>query len=142
MNEMIAQEVLNHQLNGIMFHSDMVDLFITLDIPKLERIQESQLIEESKNHVRTKQIIFKNTGKLICAKASERQEVTFHIAETQEEKLTIVKQAIQKWRAWEYQTMVLYVNACEKEPECKLWCELKRAVEKEIHNIDKMLGSR
>ena len=46
MNEVLAQEVLNHQLNGIMLHAGMLDLFIELDMPKLERIQEHQLIDE------------------------------------------------------------------------------------------------
>ena len=54
MNELLAQEVLNHQLEGIMFHAGMLDLFISLGLKKLERIQEHQLIDEIKTHVKTK----------------------------------------------------------------------------------------
>lgn len=141
MNELVAQEILNHQLNGIMLHSDMLDLFTFLDLNKLACIQERQLIEEIKTHIRTKRTVFNNTGKLLHAKPDTRQDLSVPTIETQEEKLSLAKQAIQKWRTWEYQTLTVYINACEKESECKLWCELKRTVEKEICNIDKMLGN-
>lgn len=139
MNEVIAQEVLNHQLNGIMLHAGMLDLFITLDLPKLERIQERQLIDEIKTHVRTKQEFFHETGKMLKVKPDTQTDTTVSAVETKTEKAALARQAVRKWRAWEVKTASMYTNACEKEPECKLWKRLRRDVDHEIRCIDRIL---
>ena len=139
MNEVLAQEVLNHQLNGIMLHAGMLDLFIALDMPKLERIQERQLIDEITTHVKTKREVFCCKGKMIQAKAGVAPDISIKPAETEEEKKSIARQTVRKWRDWEVKTIALYAKACQQNADCKLWAKLRRNVEKEIKNIDRIL---
>ena len=139
MNEVLAQEVLNHQLNGIMLHAGMLDLFIALDLPKLERIQERQLIDEIKTHVKTKQELFCGTGKIAKLTPAVQPELTIPATETKAEKESVARQAVRKWRAWEVKTAAMYTTAGEKEPDCRLWSKLRRNVEHEIKGIDRIL---
>lgn len=140
MNEVLAQEVLNHQLNGIMLHAGMLDLFIALDLPKLERIQERQLIDEIKTHVKTKQELFRGAGKILKATPAVQPELTIPATETKAEKNSIARQAVRKWRAWEVKTAAMYTAASEKKPDCKLWTKLRRDVDHEIKGIDRILA--
>ena len=140
MNEVLAQEVLNHQLNGIMLHAGMLDLFIELDMPKLERIQEHQLIDEIKTHVKTKQKLFRGAGKMPKAKPDIQPDVNIPNVETKAEKESVARQVTRKWREWEVKTAAMYSKAIEKEPYCKLWSKLRRNVDHEIKNIDKILN--
>ena len=139
MSEVLAQEVINHQLEGIMFHAGMLDLFISLGLKKLERIQEHQLIDEIKTHVKTKREVFCCKGKMIQAKAGVAPDISIKPAETEEEKKSIARQTVRKWREWEVKTIAVYADACKKEPACKLWQKLRHGVEREIKHIDKIM---
>lgn len=140
MNEPLAQEVLNHQLNGIMLHANMLDLFIALELPKLERIQEHQLIDEIKNHIKTKREFFSGADKMVKLTPVVQSELTISAAETKAEKKSVARQAVRKWREWEVKTIAVYAEACKKEPTCKLWQKLRQCVEREIKHIDKILN--
>lgn len=140
MNEVLAQEVLNHQLSGIMLHAGMLDLFIALDLPKLERIQERQLIDEIKTHVKTKRELFGGADKMPKLKPDVQPDVTIPAAETKAEKESVARQTVRKWREWEVKTAAMYSKAIEKEPDCRLWPKLRRNVDHEIKHIDRILN--
>lgn len=140
MNETIVQEVLNQQLSGIMLHAGMLDIFISLNLPKLERVQERQLIDEIKTHVKTKREVFGCTEKMVAAKPKITPETVIKKQMTKSETQSLVRQEIRRWRDWEVETITVYANACDKEPDCKLWQHLRKNVEHEIRFIDRLLN--
>lgn len=140
MNEIIVQDVLGQQLSGIMLHAGMLDLFIALNLPKLERVQERQLIDEIKTHVKTKREIFGCIDKMVAVKPKVTPETVIKKQMSKSETQALVRDEIRKWRKWEVETATIFANACEKEPDCKLWQKLRKNVDHEIRFIDRLLN--
>lgn len=76
MDKTKAQEILNHQLEGIMFHSDMADLAIALRKSCMVRQQKRQLLEELQSHIKTKELIYMATGELLQANPAGNKKDT------------------------------------------------------------------
>ena len=141
MDEVIAQEIINHQSTGIMFHSGLVDAFIVLELPKLEKIQRRQLLEEVEINSSTKKEVYKATGKIMQSKFGvPAADLTIKaVSESNTERMATARKCVRKWRDWEVKTIALYAKACQQNADCKLWIKLRRNVEKEIKNIDRIL---
>ena len=142
MDKTKAQEILNHQLDGIMFHSDMVDLAIALKKTRMARQQKRQLLEEMQSHIRTKELIYTATGELLQANPAGNKKILPSIPKTMPDSelacRPIVKESLDAWKRWELSTVELYECAA-KEDTCKWWKIMLRAARSELEKVTKEL---
>lgn len=112
MDKTKAQEILNHQLEGVMFHSDMVDLFIALRKPCMVRQQKRQLMEELQSHIKTKELICMATGELLQANPASNKKILPAIPKTMPNSelacRPIFKESLDAWKRWETFMVELY----------------------------------
>ena len=142
MDKTKAQEVLNHQLEGIMFHSDMVDLAIALRKPCMVRQQKRQLLEELQSHIKTKELIYMATGELLQANPAGNKKILPAIPKTMPNSELachpIFKESLDAWKRWETSTVELY-ESIAKEDTNKWWKIMLRTARKELEKVAKEL---
>lgn len=138
-------EILAHQLEGIMFHSDMVLLYTLLGDKKMCRKHYKQLFEELGTHEHTAKSMIRRYGRIIEPAPTERIEVyTSPTAPTTVEEVAELKHnAMKKWAEWEEETESLYMEMCMLQPHVEIWTKLLKDVKieiKEIHCLMKKEG--
>ena len=140
-SEVELSKVLSHQLNGIMLHFDLAMAYKMMGCKKKSRYHYKQAIEETIAHNDTNCIIIEHFHKIIKPAQEPRQRIELNVTYgmAQLEKDTAHEKAVQAWLAWEEDTADMYEHLSEQMPDCKLWCRLKRASEKEIKHIEDMM---
>lgn len=142
MDKIKAQEILNHQLEGIMFHSDMVDLAIALRKPCMVRQQKWQLLEELQSHIKTKELIYMATGELLQANPASNKKMLPAIPKTMPNselaRHPIFKESLDAWKRWETSTAELY-ESIAKEDTNKWWKIMLHAARKELAKVTREL---
>lgn len=130
-------EVLAHQLEGIMFHSDMVLLYTLLGDKKMCRKHYRQLFEELKTHELTAKNMVMRYGHIIEPLPTERIEVynSFTAPTTPEEVAELKRMSMKKWLEWEEETEELYTEMLMLQPHVEIWTELLKDVKTEIKEI-------
>lgn len=136
------QKILTHQLEGIMFHGDVVryyELFGDYKCKKREHI--CQYISEVMNHMTTSCHIIAEYGEILDALPGTinrvkifDKEVLMRPAEraVREEHAHMI---CKKWREWEESTVELYEEAAALMPECDWLKKLHRSAARELARI-------
>lgn len=133
-----AQKILNHQVEGIMFHSDMVDLFTAMGDKRLKRRHEKQVLEETCALLKTKACLYGELGTVLVpvVTAQPRGAAVKSVDDT-----TAIEwsgKALATWLTWEHDTKALYEEAAKEDSACKLWHVLLADVNKEISCIKRL----
>lgn len=136
----LDREVLNHQLEGVMFHSDMVLLYTLLNCKEMCKVHYKQLFSEMKTHTCTAKDMIKRYGRIIEAKPTEKISVytSDTVPETEEEVEKLKTLAFNEWIAWEHETKELYEKMVAMQPHVKMWTELLKDVKMELKAISRL----
>ena len=136
----LDKEVLAHQLEGVMFHSDMVLLYTLLDCKKMCEVHFKQLVLEMKAHTCTAKDMIKRYGRIIEAKPAERIIVyNSDVApSSEEEKEKLKEKAFNAWHEWEVETQKLYENMVMAQPHVDMWKKLHKDVTMELKHLSHM----
>lgn len=137
-----AQKVLDSQLGGIMFHTDMVNMFTVLGNRKMAEYQERQLDEEMHTFLNTKRYVYGLLGELILPtqKSGARLAVPVKVS-CDKECYELRCKAMATWKDWEEGVKALYETALEEDNTAffeRLLCGVRR----EIAKIKKMMELR
>ena len=122
----LDREVLAHQLEGVMFHSDMVLMYTLLGCKKMCEVHWHQLFEEMKTHTCTAKDMVKRYGRIIEAKPTEKIEVyTSDTLPDSKEGIEKLKSlAMKEWHEWELETQKLYEKMVMMQPHVTMWTKL------------------
>lgn len=136
----LDREVLNHQLEGVMFHSDMVLLYTLLNCKEMCEVHWKQLFSEMKTHTCTAKDMIKRYGRIIEARPTEKISVytSDTVPETEEEVEKLKTLALSEWLAWEHETKELYEKMVALQPHVKMWTELLKDVKMELKAISRL----
>ena len=147
MNEDIKQlwqEIISHQLKGIMFHSDaMAQYALFKDFKRMQAKHFKQLNEEMANYEVTIMMVIDKYHEIIEA-SPQLDKVIIEGAVTTRplsklERESISDKITQMWHKWESETVNLYEKALTHIPDCTLLKKLKKDAEKELSYINKLL---
>lgn len=140
MNKQDFTKVLAHQLRGIMFHSDLVQLFTLLEMKRCRKFQEHQLCEELKFYLETSNLYikeFQDIPEIGNIEKLQISESTIVAPLTESEKIKWYEKAVDMWVDWEKETFELYTEIAE-EDKSKYWkCKAKN-VERELERARKL----
>ncbi|MCQ2282389.1 MAG: hypothetical protein MJZ99_07175 [Bacteroidales bacterium] len=130
MDAVMYNEILSHQLKGIMFHSDAYGVCCLNGYKRLKRSHCLQVKEETMAFMHTR-----------CKAIEALKEIPDIPKKPQ---ITIAHDAspntiLRLWHEWETETAGLYAKAVEAEPDCKLWKDLHQAAMAELKRISYML---
>ena len=138
----LEADVLAHQIDGIMFHVDAVLLYKLIGMPKMMRIHMRHVAEESDNNLMTSCHLIGKYGEIIepakVSRDTDLTELKYAPMETHTDKAVINQKIIQAWHEWENDTKALYEDAVKEQPDCKLWSQLHKDVEKELRQVEYM----
>lgn len=136
---MNAQNVLTHQLQGVMLHHDMMLAFYTLGMLRKSKEQCRHFYCEMKNMDKTNFAVIKKTGAIVSVGQVARVKVPDVNANmTDEQKHAACKAIMDAWRKWEESTVALYNQELAADPTNTWLAKLKKAAEAEIMHIDKI----
>lgn len=118
--EAMYQKVLEHQMQGVIFHNDMMlfNAFCSLDC--YSKKHKEQTKEEQEKFEETQLYYLQNYGKILetpkfekIQVVSKQQEVMRYTPDqvTIEYRKNFLKETFQNWKKWEESTMELYL-AC------------------------------
>lgn len=130
MDAVMYNDILGHQLKGIMFHSDAYGVCCLNGYKRLKRLHCMQVQGETMDfmHTRCKAI---ETLKAIPDITKKPQIAIPHDASP--------NAILKMWHEWETETAHLYAKAVEAEPDCALWKDLHKAAMVELTRISYMM---
>jgi len=137
----IAKKVCNTQLEGIMFHAEMVDFFLALRQEKMLKCHERQLKEELCTMLATKKYLNGIFGEAIIATATATRPKLPDIpkdANMEAVAYELTTKAIVAWYAWEETVCEVYAQALT-EDDCRFWRRLAADVGREIAKIKRVM---
>ena len=138
---MNAQNVLTHQLQGVMLHHDMMLAFYALGKYHKCREQKYHFYHEMRNMDKTNFAVIKETGAIVNVGQVARIKVPDVTASmTDEQKHTVCKAILDVWHKLEESTVALYQQELVSDPKNKWIACLKKDAESEIKHIEKMLS--
>lgn len=133
---MNAQIVIAHQLQGVMFHHDMMLSFAVLGMPYKCREQRRHMYSEMRNLDKTNFAVIKSTGKIVDPGALAKIKLPdVSSSMTEEQKKAACQALIEAWRNWEQSTVALYKQELAADPENKWLKCLMRDAEHELTRI-------
>lgn len=138
-----AQKIIDSQLGGVMFHSDMVNLFTVLGNNKMRVYQEKQLTEELHTFLKTKQHMYESFGELFLPspKASSSRLAVPTKVSCDKECYELCCKAMAVWKEWEESVRELYETA-DTEDDTPFFRRLLSGVEHEITKIKRLTELR
>ena len=138
---MNAQNVLTHQLQGVMLHHDMMLVFFTLGMKDKCKEQYRHFYSEMKNMDKTNFAVIRKTGGIVSVGQVARIKVPDVNANmTDEQKHSACRAILDVWHKWEESTVALYQQELVSDPKNKWIACLKKDAESEIKHIEKMLS--
>lgn len=130
MDAMMYNEILAHQLKGIMFHSDAYAVCCLNGYKRLKRSHCMQVQEETMTFMHTRCKAIEATKEMADIQKPE-QIVVPHDASP--------NAILRMWHEWETDTAHMYAKAVEAEPDCALWKELHKSAVAELTRISYMM---
>lgn len=138
----VLKELYAHQLKGIMFHSDLMQVYKLFgDFDDMAKLHYHQVIEETRNHSKLVLEMIDKTKKVMVP--SELKNESIEIEDRPPSRLKrceLHKGMLQSWEAWEEKTINMYDNAISEYPDCKLLKIFRKDTEKELKIIKYKLG--
>ena len=129
-------EVLTHQTQGIMFHSEMVMLLCFLNKRSESFYQKHQMAEETDNYFCTMQYYIDTFNEL--PKITDiREGISLYESDipapsTQAEREDWYEKAIDAWVEWEEETLELYNKMLNYDVNNRFWHKMVKCVPKEL----------
>ena len=140
MSRMNAQLVISHQLQGVMFHHDMMLAYAVLDKPCKCREQRKHMYAEMKNLDKTNFAVIKSTGKIVDPGPLTRVKLPdVSSTMTEEQKATACRALLDAWKAWEKSTVDLYHQELMADPQNKWLKCLMHDAERELKHVEWVL---
>lgn len=136
-----AQKVINMQLEGVMFHSDMADLFLVLGNHKMRKMHNRQMAEELENMQDTKQYLMEQLGELISPAAVTAKIKGLEVTEKPDESscIELTAKTMSAWYVWEANAKAIYEKALA-EDNTSWWRMAVRGVTVELNKIKRLLA--
>ncbi len=145
MNETEAKnfvaKVLAHQLEGLMLHTDFATMYAALGDKTQCKFHKCQAIDEMKAHLYTATEAATHFGEAIEPAKIQRIAVSVVPVTndmTEEEIQEVEEKAREIWKNWEDESLEMYQNLAQKNPNSRLWPRLASNVETEIRNLKRM----
>lgn len=142
-DDLLFKTVLSHQMDGIIFHNDMMSLYEFCSLHKYSHKHKVRTKEEMCSFIKTQRYYINNYGKMpkfedsyknsvipTQAYSSNTKEVTY------EYRCKMLKENLAKWLEWEKDTMELYIACCsyalsKQSKDYILWKKLLEDTAKE-----------
>lgn len=117
-DELLFSTVLGHQFKGIMLHNDLANLSGFCGLHKLQKWHMCRVQEETENHLKTQAYYILHhqkmpiTEKGIVTSLIPNQAYSTKTNEVKNDyRRKFVKDMMEKWKAWEDETIGLYLAA-------------------------------
>lgn len=118
--EAVFKEISGKMLEGLMFHDQMASYFRFIGLDGYSRLHEYRYKEESETYRRINDYFISHCDKLIEEPEISNPELipsTWYQSRRQDveasERRTAVKEAFDKWIAWETSVKALYERSCD-----------------------------
>lgn len=136
-------DVLRHQTQGIMFHSELITLFILLKNEKGKKYHMCQLQEETCNYFKTMNRYINLYGE-IPKIYIKQEDISFIINDsisaptTSAECQQWYEKAVNAWVEWEEETLELYQQMLDFDINDKFWKRMVCCVKSELEKARKI----
>lgn len=140
--KVMLQKILTRQLEGIMFHFDAMTLYAMLGNWGMKHEHLARFKEESGNYANTVLAIIKKYHEHIEAtEIKGRVKLNFpaELPVSKTDCEDMCAGAVAAWLKWEQETQVLYKQAADSLPDCKMISRLCKDVAYEIRKIERIL---
>ena len=134
-------KVLAHQLEGLMLHSDLATMYAVLGDKTQCKFHKCQAIDEMKAHLYTATEAATHFGEAI--EPAKIQRITISVVPvasdmTEEEIQEAKEKAHEIWKNWEDESLEMYQNLAQENPNSRIWPRLASNIETEIRHLKRM----
>lgn len=134
-------KVLAHQLEGLMLHSDLATMYAALGDKMKCKFHKCQAMDEMKMHLYTATEMASHFGEAVEPARVQRivvSAVPVTSSMTDAEIKDVMAKAWEVWKNWEIESLEMYQNLAQADPNSRLWQRLANVVGMEIRNIERM----